>query len=57
MTTNTSKGFSIRLKPELKEWVLKRSTENMRSMNAELNILLTAVKGQIEKQKERKQVI
>jgi len=48
--------YPLRIPNELREWVKQRAENNMRSMNAELNILLTAVKGQIEKQKERKQV-
>ena len=48
--------YPLRIPNELREWVKQRAENNMRSMNAELNILLTAVKGQIEKQKKRKQV-
>ena len=53
MAKNTSKGFSVRLKPELKEWVLKSATKNMRSMNSEINVLLIALKNQTEKKDKK----
>ena len=48
--------FPLRLRDELKNWLKDRAAESGNSLNKEISILLTAVKGQIEKQKERKQV-
>ena len=39
------KGFTVRLDPELKEWIEKRAFKNMDSLNGEINNLLSAVKS------------